>query len=246
MPPKKTTAALRKALTRAENEEKRDRLELALLKAQEIKGCGEDPNFSKLAEEFNVSCSTLGHCFNGRTSKWGDGIKRQLLPVEAEHALVSFLEEAAHRGFPETEATAKEYALALLQNLSGDAMAEIGKNWMDCFIERHAHSLKSVWGTSQTTLRGGAANPETIDHWFSLLSQMIAKFSIVPELMFTMDETCCYIDKSTRHFKVIGRSKQSEQMSLKDENQESITLIPLVSAAGQLYPPTVIFKGKQI
>ena len=84
MPPKKTAAALRKALTRAKNEEKRDRLELALLKAQEIKGRGEDPNFSRLAEEFNVSRSTLGHCFNGRTSKRGDGIKRRLLPVEAE------------------------------------------------------------------------------------------------------------------------------------------------------------------
>ena len=165
-----------------------------------------------------MSHSTLGHCFNGCTSKQGDGIKHRLLPVEAEHALVSFLEEAAHQGFPEMEATVKEYALGLLQNLSGNAMAEIGQNWMDCFIEQHADSLKSVWGTSQTTLRGGAANPETIDHWFSLLSQMIAKFSIVPELIFAMDKTCCYIDKSTRHFKVIGCSKQSEQMSLKDEN----------------------------
>ena len=34
-----------------------------------IKGHGKDPNFSKLTEEFNVSCSTLGHCFNGCTSK---------------------------------------------------------------------------------------------------------------------------------------------------------------------------------
>jgi len=47
--------------------------------------------------------------------------------------------------------------------------------WMDHFLERHADTLKSVWGTSQTMLRGGAANPETIDHWFSLLSKTIAK-----------------------------------------------------------------------
>jgi len=52
---------------------------------------------------------------------------------------------------------------------------------MDHFIEWHADLLKSVWATSQTTLRGGAANSETIDHLFSLLSQMIAMFSIVPE-----------------------------------------------------------------
>ena len=47
---------------------------------------------------------------------------------------------------------------------------------------------------SQTMLRGGAANPETIDHWFSLLTETIAKFSIVPELIFAMNETCCFKD----------------------------------------------------
>jgi len=48
MASKKSTVALRKALTRAENEERRNRLELALLKAHEIKGCGKDPTFSEL------------------------------------------------------------------------------------------------------------------------------------------------------------------------------------------------------
>ena len=76
MASKKFSAALRKALTRAENEEKRNRLNLALLKVQEIKGCGEDPNFSELAEEFNGSCSTLGRHFNGCISKLEDSIKQ--------------------------------------------------------------------------------------------------------------------------------------------------------------------------
>ena len=113
-------------------------------------------------------------------------------------------------------------------------MVEIRQNWMDRFLERHADTPKSVWGTSQTMLRGGVANPETVDDWFLLLSETIAKFSIVPELIFVMDETSCFIDKSTRCFKVIGCSNQCAQTVLKAENQESITLIPLVSATGQL------------
>jgi hypothetical protein len=84
MSSKKSTAALRKTLTRAEYEGKQNGPELALLKAQEIKGCGEDPHFSKLGEEFNASHPTLGHHFNGHISKQEDGIKHWLLPVEAE------------------------------------------------------------------------------------------------------------------------------------------------------------------
>src|SRR5258706_11853344 len=44
-----------------------------------FKGCGKDPNFSELAEEFNVSHSTLGHQFNGCISKQEDGIKCLLI-----------------------------------------------------------------------------------------------------------------------------------------------------------------------
>ena len=69
MASKKYTATLRKVLTRAENEEKRNRLEPALLKAHKIEGCGKDPNFYELAEEYNVSCSTPGHQLNGRIYK---------------------------------------------------------------------------------------------------------------------------------------------------------------------------------
>ena len=243
---KKSIATMKKALTRAENEQKRDRLEMALLKAQERAACGQDPNFSELAAEFDVPRSTLSHHFNGRASKRDAGVNCRILPLESEHALVAFLDEAARRGFPETRETAREHATAILRGISGDETAVIGKNWMDRFLERHADVLKSLRATSQTTLRGGAVNPQTITHWFSLLSETTSKFSIVPELMFAMDETCCFIDKSTRRFKVIGHAKHYSQTALKDENRESVTLIPLVSASGHVYPPTIIFKGKQI
>ena len=99
---KKSIATMKKALTRAENEQKRDRLEKALLKAQERAGHGEDPNFSELAAEFDVAHSTLSHHFNGHTSKQDAGIKCCILPLESEQALVAFLDEAACCGFPET------------------------------------------------------------------------------------------------------------------------------------------------
>ncbi len=44
---------MKKALTRAENEQKRDRLEKALLKAQERAGHSEDPNLLLIIYEEN-------------------------------------------------------------------------------------------------------------------------------------------------------------------------------------------------
>ncbi len=44
---------MKKALTRAENEQKRDRLEKALLKAQERAGRSEDPNLLLIIYEEN-------------------------------------------------------------------------------------------------------------------------------------------------------------------------------------------------
>src|SRR5260370_7667514 len=115
---KKSIATMKKALTRAENEEKRDRLEKALLKAQERAGHSEDPNFSKLAAEFHVPHSTLSHHFNGCTSKQEAGIKCHILPLDAEHALVAFLIEAVHHGFPDTNVTATHNPTPLLTHIS--------------------------------------------------------------------------------------------------------------------------------
>jgi len=46
MASKQLAATLRKVLLKAENDEARDRLEKALLKAQEIAACNEVPNFT--------------------------------------------------------------------------------------------------------------------------------------------------------------------------------------------------------
>src|SRR5713101_739698 len=69
MPPKKSAESLRKVLHMTENEEKRDRLEKALLEVQELKKSGKKASIHQIALKHNVSHSTLGHQANGCTSK---------------------------------------------------------------------------------------------------------------------------------------------------------------------------------
>ena len=246
MPRPKSVVSQEVALNKAKNDKIRDRLEDAYRKVQEITESGQKPNISQIALQFDVPRSTLNHCVNGRPSKREDGVKRHLLPPKAENALVEFLVETAHCGFPETEERVREIATIIHRNLTNNEKTHVGPTWVNHFLKRNSDKLKKSWATPQSMLRGAAANEGSINHFFELLSKTITEFSIVPELLLAMDESNTFIDKSTGRFKVIGLAKKRAQASLKDENRESVTLIPLISAAGHCYPPTIIFKGKQI
>ena len=95
-------------------------------------------------------------------------------------------------------------------------------------------------------MRGGAVNEETINHWYTLLQEIIDKYKIEPDLIFAMDETCCFLDKCTHKTRHIGSHGVRQQLALRNENRETATLIPIICADGSLLKPTVIFKGKQL
>ena len=59
-----------------------------------------------------------------------------------------------------------------------------------------------------------------------------------------MDETSIFLDKPTSKTLYIGSTESSHQpIAIHDENRETATLIPIISAAGKVFRPTVIFKG---
>ena|SRR5258706_12089820 len=93
---------------------------------------------------------------------------------------------------------------------------------------------------------GGAINEDTINHWYTLLQEIINKYKIEPDLIFAMDESCCFLDKCTQKTRHIGPCGIRQQLALRNENLETATLIPIICANGSLLKPTIIFKGKQL
>ena len=77
---------------------------------------------------------------------------------------------------------------------------------------------------------GGAVNEETINHWYTLLQEIIDKYEIEPNLIFAMDETCCFLDKCTHKTWHIGSHGVWQQLALWNENCETATLIPIICA----------------
>jgi len=102
------------------------------------------------------------------------------------------------------------------------------------------------WSKTQSSVQSGALNKRVVDHWFQLLGEIVTKFSISPDCIFSMDKTSTFLDKLTFKTLYIGSTESSHQpIAIHDKNQETTTLIPIILAAGKVFRPTVIFKGAQ-
>ena len=169
--------------------------------------------------------------------------KCQILFEQEELTMVQYLIETAKCGFPDTPWHAVWHANQILQECTGDANASVGKNWTHHFLQQHQKQLLLFWSTTLTTVHGGALNKASVDHWYKLLQEIIDKYKIDPDMIFAMDETCCFLDKCTHKTHHMGAAGQHQQMALRNENRETCTLIPIICADGKVYGPAVIFKG---
>ena len=206
------------------------------------------PKVSELARKHNTPYSTLNHRIAGRGTKAEAAHEQRLIPVASEAALVDYLRVTAERGFPDTLRRAQRRATQILQDITNDPTAALGTNWVQKMLRRNWESLSMCWSTSLTTVRGGALNEQNVNHWFELLMRLITEYRLSdsPELIFAMDETSCFLDKCTRKTRHISARGNRQQIALRNEKRETATLIPIISADGTVYPPTVIFCGKQI
>ena len=60
----------------------------------------------------------------------------------------------------------------------------------------------------------GALNEANVNHWYKLLQETIDKYNIYPDLIFAMDETCCFLDKCTHKTQHMGPAKQRQQLAI--------------------------------
>jgi len=72
---------------------------------------------------------------------------------------------------------------------------------------------------------------------------MVTDYGIEQDCIFSMDETCCFLDKCTQKTHHIGSASAHQQLALWNEVRETATMIPIISASGMVFPPTVIFQG---
>ena len=223
---------------------KEEALQRAVEEFQQTRGLPSAPSQGSLAKKHSVARSTLQARINGRTSKIESAGQQQKIRPDEEQLLVDYLQETARRGFPDTLKRATRRANEILRMRSGNPDATVGQHWLDRFMDRHHDELRCYWSTTLTTVRGGALNKGVVDDWFELLQKTVTDYGIEQDCIFSMDETCCFMDKSTHKTRHIGSASQLQQIALRDEVRDTVTIIPIISAGGKVFPPTVIFKGQ--
>jgi len=241
--PKPTKA---QALAEKLRQKAREDVKAAFTKYQEVLASGMKPNVKKIAEEHNADCSAVRRLINGGDLKEESAQKRQKLTADEEAVMVQYLIETAKCGFPDTLNHARMRANVILQARTGKPTLSVGKCWLNHFLHHHKDQLSQYWSTTLTTVRGGALNESNVDHWYKLLQETIDGYDIDPNLIFAMDETCCFLDKCMRKNHHIGAAGIQQQLALRNENRETCTLIPIICADGEVYGPLVIFKGKHL
>ncbi|SAM82519.1 uncharacterized protein UBRO_21002 [Ustilago bromivora] len=132
---------------------------------------GQFKDLKAAAEHHNVPYNTLWDCSKGRKSHTAAFQHLQAIPPEAKELLVQHIQMQAHYGFPVTPQNLRQLAKQLLRQRTNNNDATLGPNWMDA---------ARVQATS---------DPSVVEAYFDVLEKTIAKYRILPENIFNMDET---------------------------------------------------------
>ena len=162
--------------------------------------------------------------------------KQKITPAE-ETVLIEAI-------IPFTHEHIQDEANAILQSRRGDK-SEVGKRWVDNFIRRHNDHLHTYWSAPLPSVRAKAGNQENISGYFALVKERISDPKVLPECVWSMDETQANPD-GTPTQRVVGETSLRRQHQQGQSNKHTMTVLVTIGADGSTINPTVVFKGKKV
>ena len=96
---------------------------------------------------------TITNRYRGRKSNAEAHEAQQKLTPSEEQVLVTFLNESAERGFPQTFQNIENYANLIRRGRLGDDCPPVGESWVGRFLDRHRSILQTHWSKPLDTQR---------------------------------------------------------------------------------------------
>ena len=115
-----------------------------------------------------------------------------------------------------------------------------GKDWLCAFKNRWGLSLK-LPSALEKSRKIATSDPGVIYPFYDLLESEIKRLGIGPECIFNADETNLTMD--VQRMKVLAPRGEKASRTQAGSGRDSVSVMAAVSAAGDVSPPLIIFKG---
>eukprot|EP00178_Gracilaria_changii_P018579 TRINITY_DN531_c0_g1_i1.p1 TRINITY_DN531_c0_g1~~TRINITY_DN531_c0_g1_i1.p1 ORF type:complete len:353 (+),score=29.71 TRINITY_DN531_c0_g1_i1:40-1059(+) len=183
--------------------------------------------------------------------------RRRGLTNEEEQRIVCFLLRFAERGTPLTNHHLREAIKLFCETLPQERLQSLPFNFVNIsdyflwsFRQRHKDKLCFTRPLAQKNKRFRAVNAEALTHHFATLQRLVADYNLDGDRIFYLDEVGVTPDKDVTGVSSLRRTfprRGSRDMVMNDYHYKNrITMMPVVSAAGDCGPLLVVVKGSRI
>lgn len=164
---------------------------------------------------------------------------RNLTPSE-ESVIVNYVLDLDSRGFSPRVCVVGEIANLLLDQRQG---THVGQNWTTRFINRRPE-IKSIFNRKHDYKRLLCQDLEVIGKWFSLVSNVIAKYGIAVDDIHNFDKSGFLMGMIATAKVVTGVESRNRPKAAQPGNREWVTVIQGVNSQGWAIPPFIILSGQ--
>lgn len=215
-------------------------------RAELMRPNGQHLGLRKIAAMYEgVTIGTLRNRAAGRRSIQEFNQTKHKLTLEDERQLTSLIQLSSNRGILFTREDIRQAVNTLLKKCGGSNYEPAGKQFVQRYLDRHYHELKTYQSKHLDTQRADSLNPTAVREWFNIIENEIVKKQIAPELVYGMDESG-FPPANDKSFTVIGGLGKKIQPRRGGGSRENVTALVTICADGTSLKPLVIFKGRYL
>lgn len=183
--------------------------------------------------------------------------RKTALSAEEEHKVCDLLLDYSGQGVPLTAKHLCDAVEILVSTLPDERRKKMpfkkgrpSAKYCRGFRKRHASRLRFGRPLRQESKRFAACSAENLTSHFATLSVLIERYKFDAERIWNLDETGATPDKdvngrsSSRRF--LDRRGSQDLKIAEFRRTHRVTMLPVISAAGQLGPTLFIFKGQNM
>ena len=216
---------------------KRSDLEERLKSAIQAKEHDSNLSIRYLAQHYGVSNTTLQNRLKGLTSYRKTAHEsQQLLTHLEEGIIVRRIEDYDDRGIPLRRRHVLQMVYEILK--AKGRVAEIGKGWVDRFVNRHS-GIQSKVGKSIDKQRALATDVSVLRKHLDRFYTLRSRYHVLPENTWNTDEKGFAMGLGGGGT-VICRTGRCNPKIMQEGKRDWVTVIEVVSGVGKVLPSLVI------